>query len=133
VSEDVEEELRVGIGVDVSVSFLVEELAEVFGVDEVTVDAHGDTERGVDVEGLSFRGRSSSHGRVTNMAQAHVTGEMLKSSAIRKDLAGHPETLALRNSSALANSDTCSILSTMLEIIQCLVKINGGGGSLLIT
>jgi len=39
----------------VSVSFLVEELAEVFGVDEVTVDAHGDTERGVDVEGLSFR------------------------------------------------------------------------------
>jgi hypothetical protein len=67
------------------------------------------------------------------MAQAHVTGEMLKSSAIRKDLAGHTETLALRNSSALANSDTCSILSTMLEIIQCLVKINGGGGSLLIT
>jgi hypothetical protein len=52
---DYAQELRVGIGVDVSVSFLVEELAEVFGVDEVTVDAHGDTERGVDVEGLSFR------------------------------------------------------------------------------
>jgi hypothetical protein len=54
-SFDYAQELRVGIGVDVSVGFLVEELAEVFGVDEVTVDAHGDTEGGVDVEGLSFR------------------------------------------------------------------------------
>lgn len=53
-SFDYAQELRVGIGVDVSVGFLVEELAEVFGVDEVTVDAHGDTERSVDVERLSF-------------------------------------------------------------------------------
>lgn len=37
-----------------SVGFLIEELAEVFGVYEVTVDAHGDTERRVDVERLSL-------------------------------------------------------------------------------
>jgi hypothetical protein len=37
---DYAQELRVGIGVDMSVGFFVEEFAEVFGVDEVTVDAH---------------------------------------------------------------------------------------------
>jgi hypothetical protein len=39
----------------VSVSFLIEELAQVFGVDKVAVDAHGDTEWCVDVERLSLR------------------------------------------------------------------------------
>lgn len=37
-----------------SVSFLIEELAQVFGVDKVAVDAHGDTEWRVDVERLSL-------------------------------------------------------------------------------
>lgn len=49
------QELRVGIGVDVSVGFFVEELAEVFGVDEVAVDTHRDSERRVNVEGLGLR------------------------------------------------------------------------------
>lgn len=38
-----------------SVGFFVEELAKVFGVDEVTVDAHRDTEWRINVEWLSFR------------------------------------------------------------------------------
>ena len=37
-----------------SVGFLIEELAEVFGVYKVAVDAHGDTERRVDVERLGL-------------------------------------------------------------------------------
>lgn len=51
---DYAQEFGVGVGVDVSVGFLVEELAKVFGIYEVTVDAHGDTERRVDVERLSL-------------------------------------------------------------------------------
>jgi len=38
----------------VSVCFLIEELAQVFSVDEVAVDAHRDTEWCVDVERLSL-------------------------------------------------------------------------------
>ena len=71
-----------------SVGLLVEELAKVFGVYEVTVDAHGDTERRVDVERLSLGAvsllvvrtscllqhirRGGSHGRVANVTQAFV-------------------------------------------------------------
>lgn len=76
--------------------------------------------------------RSGAHGRVADVSQAfgesvsvssvcrvaihihtHVSGQMLKSSAIRKDLAGHSQALALGDSSSLANSDTCSILSSL--------------------
>jgi hypothetical protein len=42
---------------------------------------------------------------------------MLEASAISKDLAGHSQTLTLGDSSAsLANSDTCSILSTLFQL-----------------
>lgn len=82
---------------------------------------------------------------------------MLKSLAISKDLAGHAQALTLGDSSALANSDTCSILSTlllvsafirsfslrysgfemklsviavtnMLKVIQRFVQVDGSGG-----
>lgn len=37
VGKDVEEQLRVGIGVDVTMGILVQELTEFFGVDQVSV------------------------------------------------------------------------------------------------
>lgn len=37
-----------------SVCFFVEEFAKVFGVDEVAVDAHGDSEWRIDVKRLSL-------------------------------------------------------------------------------
>jgi hypothetical protein len=36
-------------------SFAIEEADKLVGVDEVSVDAHGQTERRVHVEGLSFQ------------------------------------------------------------------------------
>jgi hypothetical protein len=49
---------------------------------------------------------------------------MLKSLAISKDLASHAQTLTLGDSSALANSDTCSILSTLLLVSAFIRSFN---------
>lgn len=91
VGEDVEEELRVGIGVDVSMSVRVEEVSKLLDVGEVSVlekerrrrvskrrwwgrersrggtnVSHNQTVRSVDVEGLSLSMSRRSSGRVSN-------------------------------------------------------------------
>lgn len=49
------QELRIRLRVDVAAGLLVEEGAEVVGVDQVPVDADAEAEGGVDVEGLGLR------------------------------------------------------------------------------
>ena len=49
VRKDVEDELRVGIGVDVAAGLLVEEGGHLGGVRDVAVDGHAETEGGVDL------------------------------------------------------------------------------------
>jgi hypothetical protein len=73
--DNVEEDLRVGSGVDVA-PLLAQALLEVVGVDEVAVVRERDAERVVHVEGLRLRRARRAGGRVAHMADADVAGEL---------------------------------------------------------
>ena len=73
--DNVEEDLRVGSGVDVA-PLLAQALLEVVGVDEVAVVRERDAERVVHVEGLRLRRARRAGGRVAHMADANVAGEL---------------------------------------------------------
>ncbi|MNZ96823.1 hypothetical protein D3C78_1160340 [compost metagenome] len=77
VGEDVEQDFRVGTGVDVAQVGLVDLLGQLFNVGQVAVVRQGDAVWRVDVERLSLgRGRAA-RSRVTHMADPHVSDQAL--------------------------------------------------------
>ncbi|MNN39066.1 hypothetical protein D3C81_1530900 [compost metagenome] len=77
VGEDVEQDFRVGTGVDVAQVGLVDLLGQLFNVGQVAVVRQGDAVWRVDVERLSLgRGRAA-RSRVTHMADPHVPDQAL--------------------------------------------------------
>jgi hypothetical protein len=61
------------------------------------------------------------------MAQPHIAGKLLQSSAVCEDLAGHPKSLTLCQSAALADRDSSGILSSVLQIIERFMEVDRGG------
>lgn len=80
------QQFRIRVGVYVAASLAVQEADELRAVDKVSVDAHGETERGVHVERLGF-GPVHSAGCVRNV-------NILESWAFDGDNKGHGRTYA---------------------------------------
>lgn len=116
-----------------STSFDIQELAKVVGVDEVSVDADGETKRRVYVEGLCLRCRRSAGGGISDVGNAESTRQLLQESQsieFRKDLLRHSEALPLVDSTPVANRDAGSILTSVLEIKETLVEFDGSRSGL---
>ena len=58
-----------------------------------------------------------------------ILNQCVSVSNVTKDSLGHTIGLALINATAVADGDACSILSTMLQVEERLVEIDGGRGS----
>ncbi|KAI3488256.1 hypothetical protein L1887_47795 [Cichorium endivia] len=123
VGKDVEEHLRVRIGVDVTVGVGIEEATQLVGVDEVAVVGEGDAVGRVDVEGLRLRVRRGAGGGVSNVADAHVSLETRDGVDV-KDIADHAVRLALVEAALVAaRHDTGGILTAVLEERERLVDL----------
>ena len=93
--EDVEHQLAVAIGIDVSVGLSVQKGSELLRIDQITIVSESDTVWTVDIEGLCLGARAASCSRISQVAQAHEAGKILNTAPIVEDLGSHAISLAL--------------------------------------
>lgn len=116
IGEDVEHQLAVTVGVDVTVGFKVKVLPEVSGIDEVTVVRKADTVGAVHVERLGLGVGTGSCGRIAQVANSHGTGEVGNLSTFLEDLGSHAVGLELVDPAAgCACRNTGCILTTICD------------------
>ena len=122
MGEDVEQDLRVRLGVDVA-QVLHEEVAlQVLGVGEIAVVGQDDSVGGIDVEGLGLGGTGrAAGGGIAHMAYAHVALE-LDHVAGAKDIAHQTGILAQVELVALGRDDPRGILTAMLKHQQGVIE-----------
>lgn len=129
VGKNVQHQLAVTLRVDVTVSLLVEDALELGSVDEVAIVGQADSIWAVYVEGLGFRVGAAAGRGVSEVTETHETGEICDSGAVVEDLGGHAIALALVEAATRgAGGYSASILASVLEQIQGVVNLNGGGG-----
>ena len=75
--EHVEQDFRIGTGVEVAAILAFDDFGEFARVGEIAVVREADAVRRVDVERLGFRGAVASGGRIAHVAHAHVALELL--------------------------------------------------------
>ncbi|MCY1172656.1 hypothetical protein D9M73_127960 [compost metagenome] len=114
VREHVEQYFRIGTGVDVAQVRFVNLLGQLFNVGQVTVMRQGDAVRRVDVKRLSFSRRRAARGRITHMANAHVTDQALHVTLL-EHVTHQAVILAQEQPAIMAGHDTGSVLAAVLE------------------
>jgi len=144
ISEDVEHELTVTIGVDVTVGLEIQMPLKLTGIDQITVVRKANTVRAVDVEWLSFGIGTGSCGRVPQVTNTHEARQVGDLSTIMEDLGSHAVGLQLvKPTPGRTCRDTGCILTTIcaeplvsrshlfiwpkltLEKVECFVEIHG--------
>lgn len=89
IGENIEHELTVTIGVDVTVGLKIQMLAKISGVDQVTVVCKADTIGAINVEWLSFGIGTGACGRVSQMANSHEARQVGNLSTVMEHLGSH--------------------------------------------
>ena len=65
ISEYIQHQLAVTISVDMAMCFIIQELLQLWGVDQVAVVGEADTIGTIDIEGLSFSIRTATSSRIS--------------------------------------------------------------------
>lgn len=127
ISEDIQHQFAITLGVDVSMSLLVQMFAQFRRVDEVAIVAHGDAIGAVDVERLCLRVCATASSWVSKMAETHEAGEVCHACAILENSGSHPIAFALVEATARVTAyDARRILSAVLQEVEGLVYFAGG-------
>ncbi len=100
VGKDVDHQLAVAVRVDVPMRLLVKEALELLRVDEVPVVRKANAVGTIDIEGLSLGIGAASSSRISQMTQAHESGQIADACAIVEDSGGHAIAFALVDSPA---------------------------------
>ena len=121
VGKHVEEDLRVGVGIDVAQVGAKYVALELVGVDQVAVVGQRDAVGRVHVEGLRFRGRSAPRGWIAHVADAHGSRQA-QHVPLLEYVAHQAVVLALMKLVAIAGGDPRGILATVLQHRQGVVQ-----------
>ena len=114
VSEDVEHEFTVTVGVDVTVSLKIQMPLQLRGVDQVAIVGQTDTIGTVDVEWLGLSVGTATGRGVSQVTNSHESREVSHPSTVLEDAGRHSVGLELVNpSTGCAGCDTCSILTSI--------------------
>ncbi len=113
--EHVEQDFRIGGGVDVAAVAFEQLLAQLMGVGQVAVVGQGDAVRRVDVERLGLRGAGAAGGRVTHVADPHIALQALHMAGLKHIV---HQAVGLTQTEAVVcinGDDARSILPTVLK------------------
>ena len=123
--EDVQQNLRVRLGVHVAQIVAKHLPAERLGIDQVAVVRERDPVGGIDVEGLCLLRRVASRGRIADMPDAHASAQRLHVAAL-EDISHQPVGLALVDLE-IAGGDPRRVLTAVLErgerVVQILIDV----------
>lgn len=148
IRKDVQHELTITIGVDVSVCLQIQIPLEFRRIDEVSIVGEADTIRTVHIERLRFSIGTATSSRVAQVTDAHRAGQVCNLRTILEDLGCHAIGLQLVDPApGSAGRDTGCILATVcvtadlvggslcvyrsvltLKQVQGLVEVYRGGG-----
>ena len=122
MGKNIEQHLRIGLGVDVTPITAVHVVLEFTRVGEVAVVTEHDAKGRIHIEGLGLLSTHGTAGRgITNMADAHVAVEVAHVTGA-KDIAHQARAPRQMNAFALGRGDARRILSTMLHEKQRIVE-----------
>ena len=124
MGENVEQYLRIGIGVEVPQVVLEQLARELLGIGEVAVVCQGDAVGRVNIKRLCQGGARAARGRVAHVTDANTAAQGLHM-LLAKYVAHQPLALALAETAAVAGHDSRSILAPVLEHSQRVVYIGG--------
>ncbi len=114
VGQDVEQDFRIRIGVDVAAVVLVHLAAQRLGVDEVAVVAERDAVGRVDVEGLGLGRALRSCRRITAVADADAAAQ-LEHVRGAEYVAHQPRALVQAQALAVDRGDAGGVLAAVLQ------------------
>lgn len=113
--ENIEQNFRIGGGVDVAAFFFKQLFTQLVSVGQVTVMRQRNAIRRVNVERLSLGGAGAASRRVTDVADPHVALHTLHVASL-KNIAHQPVCLTQAEAIICINGDdACGILATMLK------------------
>ena len=121
MGEDVEQDLRVGLGIDVPQVLGEEVMLQGLGIGQVAVMGEDDAIGRIDVEGLGLGGTGGPGGGIADVPQAHVAAQLDHVAGV-EDVPGQPRVLAQVELVALAGDDARRVLTPVLEDQQGVVK-----------
>jgi hypothetical protein len=121
VGEDVQQDLRIGIRVDMAQILAEQILFELPGIGEVAVVRQTDAERRVDVKRLCLGAGLAAGGRIAHMADAHIAQQPQHVPGM-EHVAHQTVVLAQIQALLVAGHDAGGILSAMLQDGQAVVQ-----------
>lgn len=114
VREDIQHQLTVTIGIDMTVSLQVKILLQFWRVDEVAVVGQANAVGAVHVERLGLRIRTAPSGRVTKVTNSHRSREIGNFGTVMEDLSCHAVGLQLVDpTTGSTGCDSGCILTTI--------------------
>jgi hypothetical protein len=119
--EHIEQDFRIGLGIDVAQILDEDVLLQLLGVGEVAVVRQHDAVGGVDIERLRLGGTRQTGGRVADMADPHIAAQV-HHMLVAEDVSRQARLLAHEQTVAVAGDDTCGVLPAMLQDQQGVVE-----------
>src|SRR5262245_30731455 len=119
-SEYVEQDFRVGLGVQVATILAHQYLGELGHVGEITVVTKADAVGRVHIEGLRFGSAVTSRRRITNVPDA-IVALQLQHVPLLEDIPHQAAALALEKLAILRGHDARGVLAAMLQNRQRIV------------
>jgi len=120
VRKDIEQHFGIGTRAQMAAVFLGKQFCQFVVVGQVAVVTQADAVRRIDIERLCFGCLCTTGCRVTNVANANVTGQAQHVTLV-EHVANKAVALALAHAVVAPGNDTCSILAAMLQHGQCVV------------
>ncbi len=114
VGKDIEQDFRVGIGVDMAQVGAKQLVLQLHRVGQVAVVGQGDAKGRVDVERLGLGGIRTASGRVTHMADANIALQIAHVTSAHH-VADQTVVLAQKQAAFMAGYDPGGILSPVLQ------------------
>ena len=121
VGEYIQQDFRIGFGVDVAQVFAEQFVFEFGGVGEVTVVGERQTERRIDEERLCLGRRIATGGRIAHMADAHVAVKRVHVAGV-EHVAHQAIVLAQIHVTSVAGENAGGVLAAMLHHRQTVVN-----------
>ncbi len=121
VRQHIEQDLGVGVGVDVPPVNAEHFAFQLFGIGQVAVMRQRDPKRSVDVERLRLLGIGGRPGGwITNMGNTRIAGEIAHIAGT-EDLPHHAVAFPHGKVAACAGGNACGVLTAMLQQLQGVV------------